>query len=193
MVSIIVESYLPEAYQKYQLQNFQMTSSYRSYSATVPEYMRGRPKRVILHCLDRMQKANRIPSTRVTIIDVNQGQFEVESESGVKRIVDFELPSCTCQDWHDFHMPCKHMFAIFQHQTQWTWDKLPQAYLQSQYMFCDADVLPGNLSEPKSQATDCQLEIHGSGDSLSGAPPECTSEIPKKVIQLYLSSTTHYT
>uniref|UniRef100_A0A1X7TFT1 Uncharacterized protein n=1 Tax=Amphimedon queenslandica TaxID=400682 RepID=A0A1X7TFT1_AMPQE len=38
---------------KYKFLNFQQTPHYRSYNDGIPTYLQGRPKHVILHCLDR--------------------------------------------------------------------------------------------------------------------------------------------
>ena len=46
-------------------------------------------------------------------------------------------PSCTCKDWIQFRIPCKHFFAIFDHAEQWKWESLPKHYLESPHITAD--------------------------------------------------------
>ena len=92
LVSHIIESFLPDRYQKYLLQNYQMTEAYRSYSASIPEYLRTRPRSVIIHCLDRVRKANKFSSTDVQEGE-SEGCFNVTSQSGKVHHVDLGVTS----------------------------------------------------------------------------------------------------
>ena len=38
-------------------------------------------------------------------------------------------------------IPCKHLFAIFTHRSAWSWNNLPQTYLQSAYLSTDTQAL----------------------------------------------------
>ena len=75
--------------------------------------------------------------------------FEVHGKSQTYR-VDFGsstgMPSCTCRDWQNYHIPCKHFFGVFQNKEDWTWDKLPDAYLKSEYLSLDGSALTKYLS-----------------------------------------------
>ena len=108
LVSHIIESFLPDRYQKYLLQNYQMTEAYRSYSDIIPDYLRTRPHSVIIHCLDRVRKANKFSSTDVQEGE-SEGCFNVTSQSGKVDHVDLgvtsTVPSCTCMDWIRHHIP----------------------------------------------------------------------------------------
>ena len=42
-------------------------------------------------------------------------------------------PSCTCPDWIRYHIPCKHMFAVFHSIDGYSWENLPALYLKSSY------------------------------------------------------------
>lgn len=59
IVTVIVEDYLPDAYRKYNFQNFQQTPRYRSYNDNIPLYLQGRPTHVILHFLDKKGNSNK--------------------------------------------------------------------------------------------------------------------------------------
>ena len=59
VMTILVETFLPETYQKYLFQNYAMTTAYRPYNDIVPDFLRDRPRKVILHCMDRMRKSSK--------------------------------------------------------------------------------------------------------------------------------------
>ena len=81
LVTILVEEFLPEMLRKYQKENFAMSEFYRSYNQFVPEYLKGRPRSVILHCLSRIRTAERFTKESVEQID-SSSQFTVKSASG---------------------------------------------------------------------------------------------------------------
>ena len=59
LADIIINNFLPDAYEKYLFQNFKMNPTYRQYRDQIPPYLHGRPPAFIKHCLHRQQKANR--------------------------------------------------------------------------------------------------------------------------------------
>ena len=129
------------------LQNFQQSSMYRSYHSHIPSYLHDRPRSVIIHCLDRRTNSSKFLADSIHDIDSEKGVFEVEKTSGSKHRVNFgisssqQMPSCTCKDWLRYHIPCKHFFAIFTHRSAWSWNNLPQTYLQSAYLSTDTQAL----------------------------------------------------
>ena len=56
VLMIIINVYLPDSYQKYLMKNYQMSETYRTYKDFVPDYLRGRSRGVIIHCLQRIEK-----------------------------------------------------------------------------------------------------------------------------------------
>ena len=57
------------------------------------------------------------------------------------------MPSCTCQDWTNWHIPCKHFFTIFKHRSAWQWSNLPPSYLHSPYLSTDVGALEKHFDE----------------------------------------------
>ena len=117
-----------------------MSEIYRSYNSFVPEFLRGRPRGVITHCLQRMKKSQRFTKTDMEFRNEN-GLFQLKSQSGKVHVVDFGVmtntPSCTCKDWIQYKIPCKHFFAVFEHSEQWKWESLPKHYLESPHITAD--------------------------------------------------------
>ena len=81
IVTLLIEEYLPEMQQKYQFENFQMSKDYRSYNKFVPEYLQGRPPKVICHCMERKLKAKSFVGEDISDINAESGQFNVASSS----------------------------------------------------------------------------------------------------------------
>ena len=90
------------------------------------------------------------------------------------------MPLCTCQDWIQWHLPCKHFFAIFNLYPQWGWKQLPNEYLNSAYLSMDTDALrcsfASTLPEDHSITQDVPEEDYS--PALDEIPPE-------KVLKLY--------
>ena len=152
-VSLLIDDFLPICHQKYLFQNYKQSSQYRSYNSFVPDYLCGRPRSTILLCLERKTRALKYSVSDISAKDLENGHFAVK---GTKKThtVDFgtmnvdHMPSCTCQDWTQWHLPCKHFFAIFTAYPQWGWHQLPKEYLNSAYLCMDTDALKNNFSLP---------------------------------------------
>ena len=153
VTSTIVEEFVPALHYKYVFKNFRQTSLYRTYNpSVVPAYLQGRPRSTILHCLHRKATSNKFSYNDIHDVDSQLGMFEVKGKSQTYR-VDFGtstgMPSCTCRDWQSYHLPCKHFFGVFQNKEDWTWDKLPNAYLKSEYLSLDVSAITDYLSSSK--------------------------------------------
>lgn len=108
IITLIVEVFLPESYQKYLFLNYKQSSHNRTYNSFVPDYLHDRPKAVISHCLERRSKALKYTMEDVTVID---DIFAVKGTSGKEHSITFVQPSCSCRDWTIWHLPCKHFFG----------------------------------------------------------------------------------
>lgn len=140
LLAVLVDSFLPQCHQKYLFENHKMGENYRSYNALVPKYLQGRPRKIIIHCLQRMEKAHKFSQLAVSSHDPTK-PHEVHSPSGKTHEVDVRHPSCSCRDWLRFNIPCKHMFAVFKCCSECSWDSLPETYKQSEYLSADSSVL----------------------------------------------------
>ena len=140
IASLIVDCFLPDAYRNYVLSNVQVSEWYRKYQDSVPSFLHGRPRNIVLHCLDRQAKGRKYDKADIHLIKP-EGCFEVKKTNGGTHIVDFgsttNSPSCTCKDWIRWHIPCKHFFGVFANNSNWTWNSLPKPYLDSSYLSVD--------------------------------------------------------
>ena len=144
---ILVEHFLPDMYEKYVSAQFKMTTSYRQYYSWVPDFLHNRPRSVITHSLQRIRNCEKdnYCESDIQTLDEEKGQFAVNCKSGRVCTLSFgnssESPSCSCEDWTKHHLPCKHFFAVFRFRKNWTWNQLPQNYLNSPRLTCDESVL----------------------------------------------------
>ena len=51
---MLVESFIPDSYQQYLDTNLRLSSCYRKYNPSIPEYLHNRPPQFVKHC----QKSN---------------------------------------------------------------------------------------------------------------------------------------
>jgi hypothetical protein len=185
LVTLLIESFLPEAHQKYLYLNYSQSSEYRTYKSFVPDYLKGRPHSTILHCLNRKAKALKYSSDDVVVVDKQFGIFEVKGSKGKTHAVKFGLqtkehmPHCTCLEWN---LPCKHFFAIFRIHSEWNWGRLPQEYLQSPYLTIDTESLGSHfggsgLSNDNVNTSDAPVDGSGMQEEVQGVSTTC--DIPK--------------
>ena len=77
ITALLVEDYSPTAYQKYLQQNYKQTSMYRTYNDFVPDYLRDRPRNIILHCLDRIARSQKLTASNFRSGEGNIWNYEI--------------------------------------------------------------------------------------------------------------------
>ena len=144
LAAVLYEEFIPETHHKYLYLNYQMSGTYRRYNDFVPVYLLERPREVIIHCLERKSSSRKYVEDDILTTDITEGKFTIQGSSKV-HTVDFgtatSKPSCTCPDWLQWHLPCKHFFAIFHLVEGWGWDALPETYKRSAYLCADSEAL----------------------------------------------------
>ena len=173
VATLIVEVFLPESYQKYLFINYKQSSEYHSYKSFVPNFLHGRPRSVIISCMERQSKSLKYTEEDVCLISDSYGKFSVRGSNGGNHHTvlfgvssDETSPSCTCRDWTQWHIPCKHFWAVFRFYPSWNWDKLPENYKKSAYLSTDTDALDTFFD--KSSLLTSSMEITNDLDSSPG-------------------------
>ncbi|XP_065196481.1 uncharacterized protein LOC135827972 [Sycon ciliatum] len=170
--TIIIEQFLPEQRDKYLKKNIMRLSSFRRYNDYVPVYLRDRPRNVILHCMEREQSSQEyMPENGEAAGD---HQYNVKS-FGRTRLVCFETPSCSCEDWNLRALPCKHMFAVFKNVPGCSWESLPETYRSSPKMTLDIDLGDGEVHSEDLEVPEQVNNSHEVGAQLSDP---VSNEIP---------------
>ncbi len=146
LIRLLVDQFLPDSHQHYLFENYRQLDIYRMPADLVPEYLKGRPRAIVKHCLTRKTKSNKFTQDSI-IKDDKPGVFNIVKANGDRHTVTFatesdkDMPSCTCKDWVRWQIPCKHFFAIFREVPEWSWQSLPGKYLQSAYISTDNQAL----------------------------------------------------
>lgn len=138
MQKLITISYM-HIHCRYIDENTRLSNSYKQYHNKMPQYLFNRPRHIVQHCLEKIDLAKSIPAHH--FVNKGQVQFKVHSQTVVNMWyhVSFggnnEPPLCTCKEWESSHLPCKHMFAVFRHNPDWGFEKLPDTYRNSPFFF----------------------------------------------------------
>jgi len=119
------------------------SSSYKQYNSDVPSFLHNRPTQLVKHLMQRRRSSKEISSSDIKRSDKT---FFVKSSSTEQihqvQFVNKNLfPQCSCADFTKFFLPCKHMFAIFNHFSDISWRDLPQWYRNSPYMTLDEEIV----------------------------------------------------
>lgn len=104
---------------RYLEKNVRYCSMYWQYSHSIPHFLVDRPRHLVNHCMERLDAAQCIPTSDITVVDSLLGEFMVKSqmEQNVVYSIKFadqsSMPNCDCPDWLQTYLPCKHFLAIF--------------------------------------------------------------------------------
>ena len=183
IATLIVETFLPDTYQKYLFLNYKQSAQYRSYKSFIPECLHGRPRSVIVHSLERKSKS--LKYTQEDVCTTNEeGEFTVKGSSGSDHTVSFgsisDNPSCTCRDWVEWRIPCKHFWAVFRFYPSWNWSKLPETYKTSAYLSADTGALDTFFF---SSPVDTDSQLHDSSpEDVNTTAPITQDEIPQQQV-----------
>ena len=173
LATVLYEEFVPETHHKYLYLNYQMSETYRRYNDFVPDYLRERPRQVIIHCLERKSSSKKYTEDDVLTKDVTTGKFTLQG-SGKVYTIDFGVgtgePSCTCPDWLQWHIPCKHFFGIFRLVEGWGWNALPDTYKRSAYLSADSTALSKQHSLSQSLSSEGVTELGSSSNDDVESP-----------------------
>ena len=81
LATILYEEFNPDSHHHYLFLNFKSSSSYRTYNEFVPRYLHGRPRQVILHCLERKNSSRKYDQSDVISQDTTAGVFTIKGSS----------------------------------------------------------------------------------------------------------------
>ena len=166
---LLVESFIPDAYQHYVDTNFKQSSAYRSYNRDLPSYLHNRPAHFIKHCMKSKFSAEEFRDIDVDCLDLARGHFRVRSQGSLKLeyMVQLQVPSCTCESWLKTHFPCKHFFAVFNAYEEWDFSRLPDSYLSNVFITLDCigfgvtkDTNEEEMKRPNEDDDDDDADFH---------------------------------
>ena len=121
LLEVIIVKFLPKLYRKYVSLNVKFSSAYKKYTPGIPRFLNDRPRSLVLHLLDKLQK---VTTEMMESASETNGEFIVESDQpGIrddkqKYVVAFgdknNTCRCSCRDFRRTRLLCKHIFAVIQ-------------------------------------------------------------------------------
>ncbi|XP_030605620.1 uncharacterized protein si:dkey-31c13.1 isoform X2 [Archocentrus centrarchus] len=137
MLDIVMHTYIPELRRMYIEGNVR---SYRRCNSSVPPFLWDRPTDLVQHIMSCMDSS----LSEGHVVQLSDGIFRVKSETWEDRSyelafgTDDSLPSCQCDDWRRYKLPCKHFCAVFKTVPGWTWQQLSLKYREHPLLNLDA-------------------------------------------------------
>ena len=119
MLKVVIQEFLPKLYDRYVELNIKYTEKHKKYESALPPFLENRPRKIIDHLFDRMDK---VESGGINSIEIVGGNvFNVTSSDlsfthrlkyGVYFGGENRFCSCTCNDHRRSRMLCKHFFTL---------------------------------------------------------------------------------
>ena len=133
---MLVESFIPDSYQRYMDTNLRLSSCYRKYNPAIPKYLHNRPPQFVKHCLKSNFASAEYKQYDIRCVNHEKGEFLVRSsrDSDTFYALHFGQPSCQCESWRKTQYPCKHFYAIFNFFEEWNFSRLPEFYKNSVFI-----------------------------------------------------------
>ena len=149
IATTIVESFIPDSYQQYMQSNLMFSSAYRRYNKNVPAYLQDRPPQFVKHCLKSRYAAAEYQCSDISTVNFQKGEFNIRSKTNPneKHLVNLSTPECSCKAWKKTQYPCKHFFAVFSANVEWSFDSLPDNYKNSVFITLDNEHIKTNKAD----------------------------------------------
>ncbi|VDI52844.1 Hypothetical predicted protein [Mytilus galloprovincialis] len=129
----------------------------------------------IEHCLQRLPpNVNTIPSTNFS---QENGIMKVESvDSNNTYIIEVSTePKCSCKDWFNTHLPCKHLLGMFIAVEGFSWDDMPKNYTTCPHFNLDPHLKQQAMASVKQSSSTNHF------DNLSQCNLECVVDPEEKM------------
>nr|XP_054773909.1 uncharacterized protein LOC129282002 [Lytechinus pictus] len=146
------EDVVPTFLQRYLRSNIRCSSSYGKLNTALPAYLRDRPLDLVTHIIARSP----VPSLLTdNVVQLENGTFTVLNEKGRHHSVglgnEIVFPSCTCSDWLQHWLPCRHFLAVFHHLgDESSWQQLSPLYSSNPIFSLDEECILQQMASPET-------------------------------------------
>lgn len=160
----------------YKIKQYKQSDKYRTILKKIPEIFKNRPNKVISELMRLKNQGTLIPESDILSKTDKQGCYDITSQSN--RDITYECSViqgfCTCTYFTRNHIPCKHMFCVFEH-TNYTWNDLPPQIKNANHLIIDeSSISESPLYLEKVQDTSESTDI--TQNSQASEPTEPTSQ-----------------
>lgn len=111
-------------------------------STEIPKFLRNKSRMFIEHCLKRLPASD--DDVAIELKQTGPKTFcLLSSSSGNYYDVNLgtPLPRCSCRDWFDTHLPCKHILYILMNVPGQEWETLNEAFTKCAHFNLDEDLV----------------------------------------------------
>lgn len=159
---------------------------YRAYADKIPKFLHNRPRSFISHCLDRIPPAvTEIPQANFTKLENNI--FQVQSvDSDNIYTVNLNKPECSCMDFRNNHLPCKHILSLITNFSEYSWEDLPTKFRNHENFVIDQNIFKAIPAIPllTPQSTGANKEA-SRRKTVTSKLSKCVDAIKKIETNLY--------
>ena len=151
-----------------------------------PLYVENRPYAVAKHIVERIEITK---SKNYIVNQVESGFFHLTDKENLDRefIVTFgnsvSFPSCLCDDWLKYKLPCQHMVSVFETFLNWSWGALSVRYTSNPILNVDTACSVDIGDNYNTESTSSNLEQSfstpciGSADGRNNTTHSSESEL----------------
>ncbi|XP_065216440.1 uncharacterized protein LOC135842756 [Planococcus citri] len=162
LMTLMIEEVFYDLLNKYTQKNSSLYHGYKLYNKEIPHFLQNRPKPFIKHVCKRYDTAEEYSYDSILF---EGGKLKVRSKTNPLTLyeVDFTKPSCNCEDFWRYRLPCVHFCAAFLYLPHLlSFEDLPETYRNSPYITINKDF---NLFENQPQC-DWNAEAHSNYQSI---------------------------
>ena len=108
------------------------SSNLKLYDPIIPNYLHDRPQWFIKHCMQQLHGAKRVIPKEISRLHTNT--FVVQQREKYYTVNlgdDQKFPTCECLDFHQYYLPCKHFFIVFEQVPGYSWESLATYFRNS--------------------------------------------------------------
>ena len=169
MFKLVTESFLPSLYQRYVELNIRYSDEYKKYQRQLPAYLKNGPKNIIDHLLMEKEAADHAmmrsvkPINRTCYTGKSSDLTELKKKEYVVDFGNEQLYcSCTCPDFKNNRMICKHFFAATEENHR-TFNDISQLFTDHVWINLDSKLFTlSSLTKTRlksSNNTECQTNL----------------------------------
>ncbi|XP_047129189.1 uncharacterized protein LOC100213006 isoform X2 [Hydra vulgaris] len=196
VIQQLVEHVVPVACKQYydlNKESIKLHNDLRYAYSNIPNYLCARPGLITYHIYERLKKAN---EQSFTIRCMHSGIFTVQGDTNEEdhlHTVSFGdancFPSCDCEDWLRFKLPCEHFCAIYNNFPGWNWDMMSNLYKFLPQLNidwgCETNInidMPGLFVDNSTQTSPVKDMVGGEHNLFFGVTDKRTSHETPQVL-----------
>ena len=97
----------------------------KQYNQALPQWLHNHLRAFVDHVRMHLDSSLNVPKEDIQVLPDEPPTFTIKTDNQKSTCVPF----CTCPDWTQNHLPCKHVCAIFRNSApEYSWDSFSSLY-----------------------------------------------------------------